>query len=228
MKGGCLETLIPILISQNMNRVSIFPEEDGWHIGTLAADATSMLDVVVDGFVSYTPTAPFALSIDDLKRVSALKGDITIHDGPRLVCKAGNLKVVVPTEPDPVRTRAMPDLKADTHVIVTSDALRYFAKVSDVDALFCEIEVGDALTMSAMDHDIGRGMSYTFTEEECQIEEGSCRSAYSLEKIRGLFKVLPKDAPVEVSLADDFPVTVAMEGDGWHGKCLLAPCITRD
>ena len=228
MKGGCLDSLIPLLVSQDMDRVPIFPEEDGWHIGALAVDCTSMLDVVVDGFVSYHPTAPFELRIDDIKRISALKGDITIHDGPRLICKSGGLKVVVPTEGDPAHTRAVPNLTPSCRFTVLSDALRYFAKVSDVDALFCEIEVGENLTMTAMDRDIGRGISYTFTEEECQIEEGSCRSAYSLSKVRGLFKVMPKDVPIELALDNDFPVTVSIEGDGWHGKCLMAPCIISE
>ena len=228
MKSGCLDSLIPVLISQDMVKVPIFPEEDGWHMGVLAIDNTSMLDVVVDGFEKYVPTAPFGLRIDDIKRIASLKGDVSISVGPRLVCRSGGLKITVPTEPSPERPRAVPNLTSDTRVSVSSDALKYFAKVSEVDALFCEINVGDSMTMTAMDDDIGRGISYTYSEDECQVDMGSCRSSYNLGKLRGLFKVLPKDKLVELSLATDFPVTIVIEGDGWHGRCLMAPCIISE
>ena len=227
-RGGCLDSLIPVLVSQDMERVPVFPEEDGWHMGVLARDNTSMLDVVLDGFTEYIPTEPFELRIDDLKRIASLKGDITIAMGPRLVCRSGGLKVTVPTEPRPERPRTVPELTADTHVSVSSDALRYFAKVSDVDALFCVMDIGETMTMTAMDDDIGRGIAYTFSDDECQVDDGGCCSAYSLTKVRGLFKVLPKDGLVTLGLAKDFPVTISVEGDGWRGRCLMAPCIISE
>lgn len=230
LKSGCLASLVPLLTSQNMDWVTIDPTGDGWHIQTLSADKVVMIDVLFDGFNGYTPTGPFVLSMEDFKRIASLSGDVSLDIGPRIVCKAGRMKVTVPTSPrkDDESARAVPNLPLDTHVLITPEALRGFSKMSDVNAPYCVINVGDAVTMTAMDEDMGRGMSYEFDGEECTVLDGGCESAYGLERVRGLFKALPKDAQIEMALSADYPVMFHVEAAGWHAKCLIAPCISRD
>lgn len=229
LKEGCLSALLPVLSSQNIRRVTAFPEEDGWHIGVLSPDNVCMLDITVDDMVEYTQTGPFTVSIDDLKRVSALKGEVRMTLGPRIVCKAGGARIQIPTEIPEDRCRPFPNLPLDTSFMVSADALRAFIRMADVDTPFCLIEAdGSSVTFSAMDESLGRGVSYTFSEEECQFLGGSCRSAYPLSRVVELFKTFPKGASVEVSLGDSVPMMVSVDGPGWHGRCLMAPMILED
>ena len=230
LKSGCLASLVPLLTSQNMDWVTIDPTDDGWHIQSLSVDKVVMIDVLFDGFDGYAPTGPFVLSMDDFKRIASLSGDVSLNIGPRIVCKAGRMKVTVPTglRKSDDSARPIPNLPLSTHALFSSEALRGFAKASDVSAPYCVITVGDGVTMTAMDEEMGRGMSYEFDGEECTVLDGGCRSAYGLERVRGLFKALPKDAQVEMALSDDYPVMFHVEVAGWHAKCLIAPCIERD
>lgn len=206
----------------------MFPEEDGWHVGMLSPDNVCMLDIVIDDMVEYTPSGPFTVSFDDLKRVSSLKGDVTVTLGPRIVCKAGGVRIQIPTEIPEERCRPFPDLSPEVSFMVSSEALRSFVKIADVDTPFCLVEVDGTVTFSAMDENLGRGMSYTFSEEECQLLDGSCKSAYPLGRVTELFKTFPKGSTVEIALGATYPMRISIDGVGWHGRCLMAPMILED
>ena len=172
----------------------------------------------------------WAVEISRLRR--ALKGDeadISVEGG-RLTVVAGRVRTVLPLVEPADRVR-FPTLDLPAEVAILSSDLSEAVMVDDPRKVSCMRFVLDdgGLTMAAEeDGGTGYDRSVTVPPEECIDMLGSAATAMPLDYVARLAKAVPKGSDIRLGMADAYPLSVSVSGEGWTAVWMCAPRISDE